>query len=277
MTPAVVARNLRHAYGTETVLRDLSFEVRKGEFFIIIGPNGSGKTTLLKILAGIDRSFQGSVALLQRPLTAYTRRELARRLALVPQLGAETFPFSVQEVLLMGRAPHMGLLGLESQKDRRIAQQAMRFTGVSHLGRRRLDQLSGGERQRVYLARAVCQEPAVILLDEPTAALDLAHQIRVMDLMARLREERGVTIVMVSHDINLAAMYADRLMLLKDGIRMAIGSPREIVTYQNIERTYGCRVLVGENPLGGYPQITPVPGRFLQDAGDPADPDPGGE
>ena len=131
MTPAVVARNLRHAYGTETVLRDLSFEVRKGEFFIIIGPNGSGKTTLLKILAGIDRSFQGSVALLQRPLTSYTRRELARRLALVPQLGAETFPFSVQEVLLMGRAPHMGLLGLESQKDRRIAEQAMRFTGVS--------------------------------------------------------------------------------------------------------------------------------------------------
>ncbi|HSM75136.1 MAG TPA: ABC transporter ATP-binding protein, partial [Desulfobacterales bacterium] len=208
MTPALIARNLRHAYGTQTVLRDLSFEVRKGEFFIIIGPNGSGKTTLLKILAGIDRSFQGSVALLQRPLKSYTRRELARRLALVPQLAAETFPFSVQEVLLMGRAPHMGLLGLESQKDRRIAEQAMRFTGVSHLGRRRLDQLSGGERQRVYLARAVCQEPAVILLDEPTAALDLAHQIRVMDLMARLREERGVTIVMVSHDINLAAMYA---------------------------------------------------------------------
>jgi iron complex transport system ATP-binding protein len=277
MTPAVVARNLRHAYGTETVLRDLSFEVRKGEFFIIIGPNGSGKTTLLKILAGIDRSFQGSVALLQQPLKSYTRRELARRLALVPQLAAETFPFSVQEVLLMGRAPHMGLLGLESQKDRRIAEQAMRFTGVSHLGRRRLDQLSGGERQRVYLARAVCQEPAVILLDEPTAALDLAHQIRVMDLMARLREERGVTIVMVSHDINLAAMYADRLMLLKDGTRMAIGAPREIVTYQNIERTYGCRVLVGENPLGGYPQVTPVPGRFLQDAGGPADPEPGGE
>jgi iron complex transport system ATP-binding protein len=98
-----------------------------------------------------------------------------------------------------------------------------------------------------------------------------------MDLMARLREERGVTIVMVSHDINLAAMYADRLMLLKDGTRMAIGPPREIITYQNIERTYGCRVLVGENPLGGYPQITPVPGRFLQDAGNPADPDPGGE
>jgi iron complex transport system ATP-binding protein len=277
MTPALIARNLRHAYGTQTVLRDLSFEVRKGEFFIIIGPNGSGKTTLLKILAGIDRSFQGSVALLQRPLKSYTRRELARRLALVPQLAAETFPFSVQEVLLMGRAPHMGLLGLESQKDRRIAEQAMRFTGVSHLGRRRLDQLSGGERQRVYLARAVCQEPAVILLDEPTAALDLAHQIRVMDLMARLREERGVTIVMVSHDINLAAMYADRLMLLKDGTRVAIGSPREIVTYQNIERTYGCRVLVGENPLGGYPQVTPVPGRFLQDAGGPADLDPGGE
>jgi iron complex transport system ATP-binding protein len=277
MTPAVVARNLRHAYGTETVLRDLSFEVRKGEFFIIIGPNGSGKTTLLKILAGIDRSFQGSVALLQRPLASYSRRELARRLALVPQLATETFPFSVQEVLLMGRAPHMGLLGLESQKDRRIAEQAMRFTGVSHLGRRRLDQLSGGERQRVFLARAVCQEPAVILLDEPTAALDLAHQIRVMDLMARLREEKGVTIVMVSHDINLAAMYADRLMLLKDGTRVAIGTPQEIVTYQNIERTYGCRVLVGANPLGGFPQITPVPGRFLQDAGSPADPGPGGK
>jgi len=277
MTPAVVARNLRHAYGAETVLRDLSFEVRKGEFFIIIGPNGSGKTTLLKILAGIDRCFRGSVALLQRPLCSYSRRELARSLALVPQLAAENFPFSVWEVLLMGRAPHMGLLGLESQKDRRIAEQAMRFTGVSHLSHRRLDQLSGGERQRVYLARAVCQEPAVILLDEPTAALDLAHQIRVMDLMARLREEKGVTIVMVSHDINLAAMYADRLMLLKDGTRVAIGSPREIVTYQNIERTYGCRVLVGTNPLGGYPQITPVPGRFLQAAGGPADPDPGGK
>ncbi len=274
MTPAVVAQDLRHAYGPETVLRGLSFDVKKGEFFIIIGPNGSGKTTLLKILAGIDRSFQGNVELLQRPLQSYTRRELARRLALVPQLAAEAFPFSVQEVLLMGRAPHMGLLGLETENDRRIAEQAMRFTGVSHLGHRTLDQLSGGERQRVFLARAVCQEPAVILLDEPTAALDLAHQIRVMDLMARLQQERGVTILMVSHDINLAAMYADHLMLLKSGARVAIGPPGEIVTYQNIERTYGCRVLVGTNPLGGYPQITPVPGRFLQDASDPA---PGGK
>ena len=181
---------------------------------------------------------------------------------MVPQMMSMDFPFTVTELVLMGRSPHLGMLGLEEKKDLEIARQAMAFTEVEHLASRKMDQLSGGERQRVFISKAICQEPQIILLDEPTASLDLAHQIRVMDLMERLKEEKGITVVMVSHDVNLAAMYGNCLLLLKEGRIVSIGLPEEVLTYQTLEETYGCTVLVDKSPIGQFPRVTTVPQKY---------------
>ncbi|MBU0728553.1 MAG: ABC transporter ATP-binding protein, partial [Proteobacteria bacterium] len=214
---ALSVRNLSLHFGEKQVLRAMEFDVPAGEFFVIIGPNGSGKTTLLRAMAGLQKIESGTVRIQQKAISDYPRRDLARVMAVVPQNVPFDFPFTVAETVLMGRSPYLGLLGIERKRDYEIAEQAMEFTDIRHLAGRRLDQLSGGERQRVIIAKAICQEPDIILLDEPTASLDPAHQINVMDLMQRFRRERNTTIVMVSHDLNLAAMYGDRLLLLKDG------------------------------------------------------------
>ena len=182
--------------------------------------------------------------------------------ALVAQQAPIDFPFSVAETILMGRSPHLGLLGVEGKKDYELAEEAMAFTGVDHLAGRRLDQLSGGERQRVMIARAICQEPEIILLDEPTTALDPAHQVKIMDLMERFRQEKKTTVIIVSHDLNLAAMYSDRLMLLKNGHVVVIGTPSEVFIPEFIEKSYGCDLLIDENPLGKVPRVMPIPEKF---------------
>jgi iron complex transport system ATP-binding protein len=173
------------------------------------------------------------------------------------------FPFTVTEIILMGRSPYLGVLGLEEKKDMEIAKQAIDFTGLDQLAHRKLDQLSGGEQQLVFIARAICQEPEIILLDEPTASLDLAHQVRVMDLMEKLKEQKGVTVVMVSHDLNLAAMYGDQLLLLNNGQIVCQGLPEEVITFQTLEEVYGCTLLVDESPLGKIPRVTQVPKKFM--------------
>jgi len=237
--------------------------VATGNFFIIIGPNGSGKTTLLKVMAGILKSQTDQLEILNRPVDHYSRKALARTIAFVPQMIPVDFPFSVTEIVLMGRSPYLGMLGLEQEKDLEIAKQALTFTGVEHLAHRKLDQLSGGEQQRVFVAKAICQEPEIILLDEPTASLDLAHQVRLMDLMEKLKNERGITVVMVSHDVNLAAMYGDRLLLLDKGEIVNLGAPKEVLTFQTLEQVYGCTLLVDESPLGNCPRVTPVPRKYM--------------
>jgi len=260
---AIDVKNLNFFYGNIPALKDLTFSVSKGDFFIIIGPNGSGKTTLMKVMAGIFKPKTGRLKILNRTLENYTRKDLAQTMAFVPQMMPVDFPFSVLEVVLMGRSPYMGMLGVEQEEDLKIAEQALAFTGVEHLAHRKLDQLSGGEQQRVFVARAICQEPEIILLDEPTASLDLAHQIRLMDLMEKLKNETGITVVMVSHDVNLAAMYCDRLLLLKNGKMVCLGPPDEVLTFQTLEAAYGCTLLVDESPLGNVPRITPVPHKYL--------------
>ncbi len=260
---AVNVINLSYSYGTLPVLKNLTFSVPKGDFFIIIGPNGSGKTTLMKVISGILKPQKGRLEILNRSIGHYNLKALARTIAFVPQMVTVDFPFTVIEMVLMGRSPYLGMLGLEHEKDLEIAKQAIAFTGVEHLTHRKLDQLSGGELQRVFIARAICQEPDVILLDEPTASLDLAHQVRVMDLMEKLKSEKGVTVVMVSHDVNLAAMYGDRLLLLNEGQIVRLGYPAEVLTFQTLEETYGCTLLVDESPLGKFPRVTLVPGKFM--------------
>ncbi len=263
MKTSIHAASLHAVYGSLPVLQDISFSVFSGEFFIVIGPNGSGKTTLLKILSAINPFKSGDLQIAGTPITKYARRALARIMALVPQSVPEDLPFTVRELILMARTPRMGLLGLERDKDIQLAEEAMAFTGVEVLADRKMDQLSGGERQRVFIARAICQEPQIILLDEPTAALDLAHQVRVMDLMEKLREEKGLTIVMVSHDINLAAMYGNRLMLLKKGRIVKMGRPSEVLTFETLEKAYECPLLVDESPLGNFQRVTLVPKKFI--------------
>lgn len=262
MTSAIRAADIVYNYGGTTVLNKVDLTVGPGEFFIIAGPNGSGKTTLLKILAGIFQSPAGEVSLMGTPLQEYGKKAFARVVAYVAQAVDDTIPFTVLQMALMGRTPHLGLLGIESGSDYEIAMDALRFTGLDHLAQRRLDQLSGGERQRVHIARAICQEPEIMLLDEPTASLDPAHQIRIMDLMDRLRESRGMTVIMVSHDLNIAAMYADSILMLKEGAVVHRGKPGEVLVPDILEKTYGCKMLVDKNPAGPFPRVLPLPKKF---------------
>jgi iron complex transport system ATP-binding protein len=262
MKPSIYVNNLSHSFGETLVLKNISFQVPQRDFFIIIGPNGSGKTTLMKVISGILKPQNGELKILNHPIDQYHRKALARTIAFVPQMTFADFPFTVTEIVLMGRSPYLGILGLEQENDLEVANQAIAFTGLEHLAHRKLDQLSGGEQQRVYIARAICQEPDIILLDEPTASLDLAYQVRIMDLMEKLKTEKGITIVMVSHDVNLAAMYADHLMLLHKGQVVCQGLPDEVLTYKTLEETYGCTLLVDESPLGNFPRVTLVPRKY---------------
>jgi len=263
MTTAIDIQKVDYSYGDFPVLQDISFSIETGNFFIVIGPNGSGKTTLMKIIANIIKPLRGRLRLFDRPLASYPRKELARKVAFVPQLASFDFPFTVTEIVLMGRSPHLGLLGWEQEKDFEIAKKAIAFTETEHLAHRKLTALSGGERQRVFIARAICQEPQMILLDEPTASLDLAHQIKIKDLMEKLRAEKNITIIMVSHDVNLAAMYAQSLLLLNRGRIVTLGPPREVLNYKILEEVYGCTLLVDESPVGRFPRVTLVPKKFL--------------
>ncbi len=265
MEPAITLAQISTGYGNQRVLDDISITIPAGSFYCIIGHNGSGKTTLLKTIAGILNPHAGRLHLQGKPIGDYSRRQLARHIAFVPQLGSDGFPFTVKEIVLMGRTPHQDWLGTSSAADIDIAQKALTYTGLDHLAHRRFEHLSGGERQRVFIARAICQQPRVMILDEPTAALDLAHQVRIMDLMEQLRRDTGMTVVMVSHDINLAAMYADILLLLKNGRPLSQGAPESVLTYANLERAYGCILLVDTSPMGNCPRVTLVPRKYQID------------
>jgi iron complex transport system ATP-binding protein len=258
MTDAIQINRIACCYRKTRVIDDLSFAVRQGEFLIIIGPNGSGKTTLIKSMAGLLPIASGRITLHGRPLLRYKRRELARRIAYVAQDTGVDSPFTVRETVLMGRAPYLGMLGVEGREDLALTERAMRFTGIDHLADRRLDSLSGGERQRAQIARAISQQPDTMILDEPTAALDLAHQIRIMELVADLKHRSATTVVMVSHDINLAAMFADRLLLLVDGKKHACGPPAQVIDEDLLEAAYGCALRVDASPCGTWRQVSLV-------------------
>ena len=249
------------AYSGKPVFAELTFAVHPSELFIIIGPNGSGKTTLIKTLAGLKPVSGGQISLNGRPLKQHKRKELARQIAYVSQSIAEDSPFTVHEMVLMGRSPYLGILGVEGETDLTIARQAIDYAGLDHLADRRMNSLSGGERQRAQIARAICQQPHLILLDEPTAALDLAYQIRMMELLVRLKTDHGTTVVIVSHDINLAAMYADRLLLLVHGRIAACGSPETVIDTQILTRAYGCPVQVDTSQVGPWPRVSLIPAK----------------
>lgn len=251
------ARDLRFGYAAEPVIRDVSISVSPGEMVGIIGPNGSGKSTLLRLLGGVLSPQAGEVRLHGRPLRAWSRRALGRRIAAVPQETWVEFPFSVTEVVLMGRSAHLSGFAFESRDDLRVAREAMERTGVLDLARRSIHELSGGERQRVIMARALAQQPDVLLLDEPTAFLDIRHEVEIYDLLRDVQRE-GKSIVTVLHDLNLAALYCDRIVLMKHGRTVETGRPEQVMTYSTLTRVYEVEIYVDVNDITGAMNVLPL-------------------
>jgi iron complex transport system ATP-binding protein len=244
------------------VLRDVNVHVESGEILGIVGPNGSGKTSLLKLLAGLAAPQQGDIALFGTSLAGLLQEDTARTVAFVPQESAQMFPFTVAETVLMGRYPHRRRtrwnvgFGWEDGNDRAAAVQAMATMDIGYLAPRAVTDLSGGERQRTMIARALAQTPRVLLLDEPTAFLDLQHQIEICSVLRRLKDERGLTVVIVSHDLNLASQHCDRIVMLKEGAVCSAGTPSEVLSVEVLRAVYGCEVLIDPHPESGLPRIT---------------------
>ncbi len=254
---AVRVVDLVAGYGEQPVLHRIALTVAPGEMLAVVGPNGAGKSTLLRVLSGALKPRAGTVELFGRPLGTYDRRALARSLATVAQENSVAFQFSVMEIVLMGRAPHLGPFHLESPHDLAIAEAALRRFDLVELADRPIDEVSGGERKRVFLARALAQEPRVILLDEPTAFLDMRHAAEIFACFRSLREEDGLSVVATLHDLNAAALYADRILMLKDGATAGYGAAEEVFTAERLREVYEVEVQVGRNPATGTIVVYP--------------------
>jgi iron complex transport system ATP-binding protein len=226
-----------------SIIKGINLSVRRGEFLGIIGPNGAGKTTLLRLIAGLIKPSQGSIHLDGRPLGRMTRREVAREIAMVPQKPATEFAFSVQDVVNMGRYPHRGRFEMQSKQDLAIVQDAMRLTETSQLADRPITEISGGEQQRVILARALAQDPKILLLDEPTSNLDPLYQLQVLKVV-RGRVEKGIAVVSPMHDLELASRFCDRLILLKGGTILAEGSPEQVLVPEHLRTGFRVKAKV---------------------------------
>ena len=250
--------NLTCGYDSKVVLTDVSLAVEDGQLVGIIGPNGSGKTTLLRAITRVLRPHSGEVILRGKNIWQMTSRELARNVAVVSQ-SVEVASMTVEEYVLLGRIPHYERFQfLETKKDRKIVADVMELTDSLRIGNKPMGGISGGERQLALVARALAQEPSLLLLDEPTAHLDIAHQVNILDLIRKLNRERGLTVIMVLHDLNLASEYCQRLALLSGGQIRKTGTPEEVIDYKTIEETYKTVVVVEKNPISGKPFVMVV-------------------
>ncbi|WP_368293222.1 heme ABC transporter ATP-binding protein [Dehalobacter sp. TBBPA1] len=258
MDSSIIASNLTFTYGSKNILEDLSLEISKGSFVSIIGPNGSGKSTLLKNITAEITPQKGVVLLDDQDIFKIRKKDLAKTIAVVPQDTGGDFAFSVMETVLMGRMPHQKRFEGDSEKDMEIAQWGMELTNVWHLRDRSVNELSGGERQRVIVARALTQEPKVLLLDEPTSHLDIQHQYELLELLDRLNKTKGLTVITVLHDLNLAAQFSHKIILLDKGRIVAYGSPVEVLTAQKIRDSYHIEVAITTNEITGRFNIIPL-------------------
>lgn len=268
MTPAetpcragavLATERVSFTYGGAEVLREVSLRLHAGDMVAVLGRNGAGKSTLLRLLSGALTPTQGAVYLEGRPLARLPRKAIARRLAVVPQELHVPFAFTVREVVSLGRTAHVPFLQSESACDRRAVEDALELLDLAALAQRPYNTLSGGERQRGVLALALAQQPAILLLDEPTVHLDLAHQMEVLRLVRRLHGDGGLAVLAAVHDLNLAALLFDRLLLLKDGRIVADGPPQAVLNATTIQDVFGAAVQVDTHPTAGTPRITLLP------------------
>lgn len=250
--------NIHAGYGKKEVLKGFQVSVSKGEFVGLIGSNGTGKSTLLKCVTGLLNVTEGNIWINGQEVQKLSQRERAIQVAVVPQSFDVEYDFSAEDIVMMGRNPHLKLRDKESRKDYEIVHEAMKMTGTAEFGERIFHSLSGGEKQRVIIARAIAQQSDIILLDEPTSALDIHHQIETMELMRKLNQEQGKTVLAVLHDLNLAARFCDRLILMKDGVVTAEGTPFEVITEANMRQLYDMRMLVRNNSVYDKPEIIPL-------------------
>lgn len=254
----ITIKDLSCGYGKEIVLKDISFEVKTGQFLGLIGPNGSGKTTIIRAISGLLPPQKGIILIDRKAINRKRRRELATKVAVVTQSLEATPPFCVEEFVLLGRVPHWSRFQLlETRKDLEIAERAMALTGIGSLKERSMWELSGGERQLANLARALAQEPELLLLDEPTAHLDIGHQIQIMRLLGKLNKE-ALTVVAALHDLNLASLYCQKLVLLDRGRLRKVGHPREVLTEEIINEVYNTSIIVRKDPFTSIPLVFPV-------------------
>jgi iron complex transport system ATP-binding protein len=255
-------RNVSFGYGSVEVLHDVTADMRAGEMVGIIGPNGAGKTTLVRLLSGYLMPGNGIIELFGKDLRTYEKRVLAQLVATLPQTIATIFPYTTEEFILMGRYPHFDKRLGQGREEAQAVHDVMECMGIGHLGGRIVNTLSEGERQKVYLAQCLAQNPKVLLLDEPVSHLDIRHQMQTLELLAGLNE-KGLTILMILHDLNLAAEFCSRILLLSRGRVFADGPPEATLTYQHIEASYGTVVVVRTNPLSGKPLVLPVARKYL--------------
>jgi iron complex transport system ATP-binding protein len=249
--------NLSFGYTPAPVLQRISTDIAEAEFVSLLGPNGAGKSTLLKIFAGLIRGYSGAIDFFGKPLSRWKSRDLAKRIAFVPQETHMVFPFTAGEIVMMGRLPHQVNAVFDSPRDLERSRQAMELTDTAELSSKTFDQLSGGERQRVVLASALAQDPEVLLLDEPTVYLDLKHQMQFYDILERLNSERRMTIVSVTHDVNLAARYTRRMIGIRAGTFIADGPPDQVLTPQHVYDIFEITAAVLKRPDGRGSYIVP--------------------
>lgn len=261
----LIIKDICFSYLDGFSLKHINLTVGKGEMVALIGPNGSGKTTITKLTAGVLLPEQGEVLLDGISLKTLSRREIARRIAVVPQYFYMPFAFTVGEVVMLGRTPFIPAFSGVTGNDHHIARQAMGLAGIEQFSKRIFNELSGGERQKVILAMALAQEPGLLLLDEPTAHLDINHQVEMLEMVRRLNQEEGVTVIGAMHDLNLAALYFDRLVMLKEGAVVTEGFPSEVLTATTIHDVFGASVQVRQHPSAGVPYIIILPQESRKD------------
>lgn len=256
------ALSFRYPHAAANAIEALDLAVARGSLCAVLGPNGSGKSTLARLLLGRLRPQAGSVRFEDRAPAAWPGRALARRIGVVTQSEDIVFPIAVGALVELGRYPHLGPWRTAGAADRAAVQAALEACDIAQLAGRPIAQLSGGERQRARIARALAQDPDVLVLDEPTAALDIAHEMAIFELLARLRDERGTTVLLVTHNLNLAARYADALLLLDRGRAVAAGSAHAVVTRERVQHTYQWPISIfphpGPGPDAGAPQVAPL-------------------
>lgn len=254
-TVQILLDKIEFAYNGKPVLKDLNLTIQTGDFVGILGPNGAGKSTLLRLMSHVLKPCSGRLCLDGKPLSHYDPRILARQMAVLPAEIFFTYDFTVQEIVKMGRAPYLPFWSEGGQKDLTIVENAMKATGVWEFRSRNLHALSSGERQMVFLAQAMTQEPKILLLDEPTVHLDIRHQIEIFQILKDWNHSGNITVVIVSHDINIASQFCRRLILMKDGKIVSDGPPQEVITEKNIREVYKIQTKIFASPETGLPAI----------------------